>query len=100
MPVPEFVDRIKNPDNYPSIKNEDGSFSTHRMAAEVDDNGNWYVFPTIVQMPNGGLFQFKDNRTAMQYNLKNNNYIPMPNKKRALEYAEGGYKQGTPLETK
>lgn len=100
MPVPEFVDRIKNPDKYPNIKNKDGSFSTHKMAAEVDDNGNWYVFPTIVQMPSGDLYQFKDNRLAMQYNLRNNNYIPMPNKERALKYAEGGYKQGTPLETK
>ena len=44
---PEFVDRINNPNNYPYIKNKDGSISTHRMAAEVDEKGNWIVFPTI-----------------------------------------------------
>ena len=98
MPAPKFVDRVKNPDKYPTIDNEDGSVSTHRMAAEVDENGNWYVFPTIVQMPNGGLYQFKDNRQAMMYNLKHNNFIQMPDKASALKYAEGGYKKGTPLE--
>ena len=34
---PEFLDRIQNPDKYPYITNEDGSISTHRMAAEVDE---------------------------------------------------------------
>ena len=40
---PEFLARIKDPDSYPFIKNKDGSISTHRMAAEVDANGNWFV---------------------------------------------------------
>ena len=39
---PEFIDRVLNPQKYPYIY---GSVSTHEMAAEVDENGNWFVFP-------------------------------------------------------
>ena len=96
--TPEFLDRITNPDKYPFLSNEDGSISTHRMAAEMDDQGNWFVFPTIVMLPDGTLYQFEDVGQAMDYNLANNNFLPMKSKKEALKYAEGGYKKGTPLE--
>lgn len=95
---PEFLNRINNPSKYPVITNEDGSVSTHRMAAEMDENGNWFVFPTIVQFPDGTLHQFQDVTTAMQYNLRTGNFLKMGNKEQALEYAKGGYKKGTPLE--
>jgi hypothetical protein len=94
---PEFVDRINNPQNYPYKENEDGSISTHRMAAEIDEEGNWFVFPTIVQLPTGELYEFKDNNTAMEYNRRTNNFLPMKTKDEAIKYAEGGYKTGTPL---
>ena len=96
---PEFIDRINNPDKYPVLWNEDGSYSTHRMAAEVDENGNWFVFPTIVRLPSGELYQFEDNKQAMQYNMRTGNFLPMNSKKEALSYAKGGYKKGTPLST-
>ena len=95
---PEFIDRINNPDKYPYIENEDGSISTHQMAAEVDEIGNWFVFPRIVMLPTGELYQFKDPAQAMSYNLRTNNFVPMSSKKEALEYAKGGYKKGTALE--
>ena len=60
MDKPEFLDRIQNPNDYPYITNKDGSISTHKMSAEVDENGNWYVFPTIVKMPTGELYEFND----------------------------------------
>jgi hypothetical protein len=94
---PEFIDRINNPEKYPFIENEDGSISTHRMAAERDADGNWFVFPTIVMLPTGELYEFKDNETAMQYNLRTNNYLPFSKKEEALKYAEGDYKKDTPL---
>ena len=95
---PEFIDRIINPDKYPYITNKDKSISTHRMAAEIDENGNWVVFPTIVRLPTGELYQFEDNGQAMDYNMRTGNYMPMPSKEEALKYAEGGYKKGTALE--
>jgi len=62
MDEPEFVDRINNPEKYPFIRNKDGSISTHRMAAEVDEKGNWYAFPTIVMLPSGELYQFEESK--------------------------------------
>jgi len=95
---PEWVDRILNPQKYPYIVNKDKSVSTHRMAAEVDENGNWYVFPTIVPDGKGGLKEL-DNMEAFDYALSNKQYMLMPSKEEAIEYAKGGYKKGTPLET-
>jgi len=98
--TPEFIDRINNPEKYPYVSNEDGSISTHRMAAEFDeDTGKWFVFPTIVMLPSGKLKEFEDPMEAMQYNLQVGNFLEMGSKKEALKYAEGGYKKGTPLET-
>ena len=91
MAEAEFIDRINNPENYPYIMNSDGSVSTHRMAAETDEDGNWYVFPTI-QMIGGKLVEFEDNRKAMDSALRTNNFIKMKNKSEALRYASGGYK--------
>ena len=98
QPVPEFLDRIMNPEKYPYITNADKSISTHRMAAETDENGNWFVFPTIAMLPTGELYEFKDPSQAMAYNLKVGNFLPMKSKEEALAYAGGGYKKGTPLE--
>jgi hypothetical protein len=102
---PEFIDRIYNPDKYPFIMNGDGSISTHRMSAEQGDDGNWYVFPTIQQMPNGELKEFvlpngqPDNYAAMRSAAENNNMLRMKDKESALAFAEGAYKVGTPLES-
>jgi len=100
--VPEFEDRINNPQNYPVIQNEDGTHSTHRMAADYDeDTGKWYVYPTIVNTGDGKLFQFEETDegrwNAMKYAiLSGNNYVM--DKESALAYAKGGYKLGTPLD--
>ena len=94
--APEYIDRANNPQNYPVINNPNGSISTHRMAAEVDGNGNWYVFPTV-QMIDGILVEFNDSREAMEQAFKTGNILKAPSKQAALSYAEGGYKQGTNL---
>jgi hypothetical protein len=95
---PEFIDRSLNPQNYPVINNPDGSISSHRMAAEVDENGNWYVFPTIQMQPDGTLRQYDDAREAMKAAFMTGNILSAPNMESALQYAEGGYKVGTPME--
>ena len=93
---PEFVDRVRNNQNYPVINNPDGSVSTHRMAAESDANGNWYVFPTI-QMQDGELVEYYDSRDAMDAAFKTGNILRAPDKQSALNYAEGAYKRDTGL---
>jgi len=98
MADPNFIDRINNPEKYPFLKNKDGSISTHRMAAEVDEEGNWFVFPTIIQTPGGSLHEFKDSQLAMDYAIRTGEALPMGSKKEALSYSKGGYKKGTALE--
>jgi hypothetical protein len=88
-----FERRIMNPSL--SIKNKDGSSSTHKMMSfEVD--GKYYVAPTIVEV-NNKLVELKPNE-AIDYAIKNREYKEFKTEKEAQKYAEGGYKKGTPLE--
>tara|TARA_R110002167_G_C12202238_1_gene606858 strand:- start:99 stop:446 length:348 start_codon:yes stop_codon:yes gene_type:complete len=89
---PEWEDRISNPESYPVIKNKDGSISTHEMASETDGQGNWYVFPTIIQETGGSLKRFENPQNALSYALRTGNYKPFTNKEDALDYSAGGYK--------
>ena len=71
--------------------------TTTSMTTEVDEDGNWYVFPSI-QFDGENLKQFESNEEAMKNAMATGNFLKLP-KEEALEYAEGGYKKGTPLET-
>ena len=52
----------------------------------------------IVQLPNGTLHRFQDPNQAMSYNLRTGNFKAFKkNKNAALNYANDGYKKGTPL---
>jgi len=97
-PEPEFIERTKHPERFPFIENRDEqgnvvSLSTHRMAAEVDEQGNWFAFPTIVGLPDGSLLPFQDSRKAFRFNMRIGNFKEFgKDKDAALEYARGGYK--------
>jgi len=83
--------------NIQSIQNPDGTQSTHKMAAEVDPQGNWYAFPTIVRQ--GKQLVQMPTPQAFQWNLKNKEAVPFgQDKNAALQFAAGGYKIGTPLQ--
>jgi hypothetical protein len=91
--IPNFIKRINSPENYPYITNQDGSNTTHLMSAEDDADGNWFVFPTVVLKEDGTLHHFKNNREAMAYNMKRNNYKSFgKDKQGAFDYSAGGYK--------
>jgi len=88
-----FVQRILNSSIFPVISNEDGSVSTHKMAAEIDENGEWLVFPTIVSLPDGRLLDLKDNRSALDFAKKTGEFINFGNNKDdAIPFAANGYK--------
>lgn len=92
---------------YPQITNPDGSKSTHRMSAEVDKQGNWHAFPTIQQNNMGELedmarppLKVGSGGAAMQKALAEGNTRNFgKDKQAALNYARGGYKQGTNIES-
>ena len=83
----DFVNRILNPSIAPAgIPWEGGSVATHQMAAEVDENGNWYVFPTIVNQ--GGKLVSMPLYDAFDYARETGEYIPMPDMDSAINFSE------------
>jgi hypothetical protein len=81
-----------NPD---FIQNDDGSRSTHLMGT-FEKDGDYYAAPTVVQTPNGlvNMNPFD----AFQWNLARGEAVNFGHdKKRAESFAEGAYKQGSPL---
>lgn len=70
----EFVRRILDPENSPSMDLGKGWTGTHLMAAEFDpDTEKWMVFPTIVMM-DGQLKQLEVNE-AMHHAKATNEFI-------------------------
>ena len=98
---PAFMKRANlSKESAPSIKNLDGSVSTHRLAAEKY-NGEWYAFPTIIQGSDDSLKEYEDPFEALKENIKTNNVMRFgQDKDSAIEFAKGGYKQGTPMQSR
>ena len=84
-----WVDRGLNPDKYPKIDNEDGTFSTHRLEYATGDNGEAYVYPTIIQQEDGTLKQLSS-KDAMDYAFKTKTAMRIPNVKLAEYYSKNG----------
>jgi hypothetical protein len=87
----EFVKRILNPSLNDNLKRDKSvaKNETHRMAAEVDEKGNWYVFPNVI---NKGDTLTKP-KNPMKVALDNNEYISFgKDKDQALWFAADNYK--------
>jgi len=100
IPTPankNFVRRYLNPDAFPVIRNPDGSVSTHRMASAETD-GRYVAYPTIVQDSSGRLQELGEDE-AFRYAMANNEFLQFPTERAAQAYADGGYKQGTSMES-
>lgn len=83
-----FVKRIYNPEKYPTLDNGDGTTSTHSMAAEVDAEGNWRVFPTVLTTKNNTLARYPLEK-AMEYTNQTGNFISFgKNKDAALDFSQ------------
>lgn len=89
----DFVKRIINKDDYPELDNEDGSVSTHSMAAEVTEDGNWVVFPTVDWDDKGKTLKRYDLNQAMDKSLKNSNYIDFGADKESAIWFSKNYKK-------
>lgn len=84
-----WVERGLNPDKYGKIDNGDGTFSTHRLAYSTGDNGEAYVYPTIIQNDKGELEQLDDD-AAWDYAMKTKTAMVVPNVKLAEYYSQNG----------
>lgn len=85
----EFEQRVLKPSMVPGIQNEDGSYSTHRMAWG-DSDGKFYAYPTIVN-EGGKLVQLPD-ALAYQHAMETKQYRVFNTPEDADAYAAGGYK--------
>lgn len=83
-----WINRGLNPGKYPVIKNEDGSYSTHRLEYVTNDDGSAFVYPTIIQNENGNLVNLQDK--GWDYAKKTNTAIRIPNVKLADYYSKNG----------
>ena len=87
-----FEQRVLYPNKYPVIQNNDGTFSTYKMAwTTVGDK--FIAFLMIVQLPSGNLSEFTDPGKAINYALQNKEFREFTSAKDAEEYANGGYKK-------
>jgi len=94
----EYEDRLTRIP-YPRIAGPDGSHMTHKMATEVDENGNWFAFPTIQPDATGKLVEL-ELRAAQKKAMQEKNYKAFgKDKESAVRYGAGGYKQGTALDS-
>lgn len=81
-----FVRRILFPENYPTLPEGDGQVATHKMAWS-DDDGAYYVYPTVVQGENGELVEL-DPDEAFDYALKNREFIKFKDPQQADEFSQ------------
>ena len=88
-----FVDRILNRERFGAIRNKDGSFSTHSMAWGEVDGDKFIVFPTVVQLKGptigkSGTLKRLDDRSAVEFAIKNNEFILFDNAADASRFSE------------
>ena len=83
----------------PILDNNDGTISTHSMAANHSPEGKVYVYPTVVMGKNGKLRRLDDEegeegRPAMLNAIKTGNAIEFSTIREAIWFTEH-YKEGT-----
>lgn len=75
--------------NKENLRNQDGSVSTHLLAAEVDKDGRWMVFPTVVKTKDGLVRM--PLRDAQKHAVENNTFMDFgDNKDLAIQYSQNG----------
>ena len=81
-----------------TLKNEDGSVSTHKMKTETDGQGNWFSFPTVFQNEDGSFVDMseeaKQNWEPVYEEAKKRGEVIEFGKdeKSALAYGKGSWK--------
>ena len=80
----DFVQRILNASDYPSLPNRDGSESTHSMAWGESD-GKFYVYPTVVYEEDEMMRLGPD--TAFGRAIRTDDYIEFPTIEEAYEFS-------------
>ena len=83
-----FVQRALHPENYPKLQNPDGSVSTHSMAADMDAQGNWFAYPTVIQAQPGNWLQRLPKIEAWGHAERTGQRIPFADAQKAIEFSK------------
>jgi hypothetical protein len=90
-----FVQRILNPQDYPKLyDNSNGplnSPSTHSMTWGTDEQGNAYVYPTVVM--HGNKLRRLNDKQAWQYAKATGEYIPFGKRNIDADWFSKNYKR-------
>ena len=81
----DFVDRILNPDKYPSMDIGNGNTATHKMIWGESD-GKYQVFPSIVHQK-GELVEYSG-KDAWDHAMKTGEYIEFKDPAEAAWFGE------------
>jgi hypothetical protein len=88
----DFVSRVLDPVNSPSVDLGGGFTGTHLMAADWDDEGKrWLVYPTIVRI--SGNLEKLDPEDAFHHAKSTGEYIDFGDKKDAAINFSKDYKK-------
>lgn len=85
-----FVKRILDARDFPTLDNEDGSYSTHSMSWSDDGSGRYFVYPTVVP-DKSGLLQRLDPDAAVKSAQSTKNFIELGSADEA-DYFSKNYK--------
>ena len=88
----DFINRIINVNDFPTLENRDGTVSTHSMAYGEAD-GKYYVYPTVVYRD--GKMQRLGPDTALNRAITSGDYIVFDNEQDAADFSKE-YKQFMP----
>ena len=88
---PNFIQRANDPNMaYVEYTNDEGKLirSSHLLNAEMDQNGDWFVFPSIQEI-DGKLHWFKDIWEAMDTAIERGDVLPFgKNAEEAMDFAK------------
>jgi hypothetical protein len=88
----DFINRIINVNDFPTLENRDGTVSTHSMSYGESD-GKYYVYPTVVYRD--GKMQRLGPDTAWSVAFETGDYLVFDNEKDASDFSKE-YKQFMP----
>lgn len=92
-----FVQRALNPQSWPKVDNEDGSYSTHRMGWSEDDQGP-FVYPTIVFDEQTKSLRKMEPMEAARHAIESGELIRFDSPDDADWFSNHGYKIGSGME--
>lgn len=81
-----FIQRILNPYDYPSLDLGNGYYATHLMSSASIDGRN-IVYPNVIQGINGKLIKL-EGRNAIDYALSHGEFIEFPTQEEAQWFGE------------